>query len=109
MIISSKKVSEYKMKNKKGHLPEKTSAEKIMDIFDLPKNKSGIVTALHITGTYEVMVEGHKGIIKYTDEMISINCPQFIMKINGENLEITSVADEYITIKGRVAGVEYVF
>ncbi len=97
------------MKNKTHKTPEKSVPEKVMDAFELPKNKSGIITALHITGVHEAIVEGHKGIIEYTDKIIRLNTPQFIMKISGEELEITAVAEEYITLKGIICGVEYQF
>lgn len=95
------------MKNQ--DLPGKSIPEKMMDVFQLPKNKSGIITALHITGIHEALIEGHKGIIEYTDKVIRLNTPQFIMKITGADLEITGVAEEYITIKGIIVGVEYDF
>ena len=97
------------MKKQAAKPPEKTLPEKMMDVFQLPKNKSGIITALHITGIHEAVVEGHKGIIEYTDKVIRLNTPQFIMKISGAELEITGVAEEYITVKGMIFGVEYVF
>ncbi len=98
-----------KMRKKGPELPEKSPAEKVMDAFQLPKNKSGIITALHITGVHEAIVEGHRGIIEYTSEVIRLNTPQFIMKISGAELEITAVAEEYIELKGLICGVEYLF
>ena len=89
--------------------PPKSVPEKIMDAFELPKNKSGIITALHITGIREAVVEGHKGIIEYTDKCIKLNTPQFVMKLSGAELEITGVAEEYISVKGIITGVEYIF
>lgn len=88
---------------------KKPLSEKMMDAFELPKNKSGIITSINITGIHEALVEGHKGIIEYTDKTIKLNTPQFIMKINGADLEITEVAEEYIAIKGIIVGVEYIF
>lgn len=90
-------------------LPEKSLPEKVMDIFELPKNKSGIITALNITGVHQAVVEGHKGIIEYTENVIKINTPQFILKLCGANLEISGVAEEYIEIRGIITGVEYIF
>ena len=97
------------MKKNTAKPPEKSVPEKMMDAFELPKNKSGIITTLHITGVHEAVVEGHKGIIEYTDKVIRLNTPQFIMKLSGAELEITAVAEEYIGIKGIIFGVEYLF
>ena len=97
------------MKKESKKLPQKSLPEKVMDAFELPKNKSGIITSLNITGVHEALVEGHKGIIEYTDTVIRLNTPQFIMKLCGANLEITGVSEEYIMIKGIITGVEYLF
>ena len=97
------------MRKKESKPPEKTVPEKVMEAFQLPKNKSGIITALHITGVHEAIVEGHRGIIEYTDKTVRLNTPQFIMKISGAELEITAVAEEYIELKGLICGVEYIF
>lgn len=88
---------------------KKPFSEKMMDALDLPKNKSGIITSLSITGVHEAIVEGHKGIIEYTDKTIKINTPQFILKLNGADLEITEIAEEYIAVKGIIVGAEYIF
>lgn len=88
---------------------KKPFSEKMMDALDLPKNKSGIITSLNITGVHEAIVEGHKGIIEYTDKTIKINTPQFILKLNGADLEITEIAEEYIAVKGIIVGAEYIF
>ena len=53
------------MKKESKKLPEKSLPEKVMDVFELPKNKSGIITSLNITGVHEAFIEGHKGIIEY--------------------------------------------
>ena len=97
------------MRRKETDFPPKSMPEKIMDAFELPKISSGIVTAVHITGIREAVVEGHKGIIEYTDKCIKFNAPQFVIKLSGAELEITGVAEEYITVKGIITGVEYLF
>ena len=98
-----------KVRKRDKKLPEKSLPEKVMDAFELPKNRSGMITSITITGVHEALVEGHKGIIEYTDTVIKLNTPQFIMKICGAELEITGVAEEYIMIKGIIMGVEYIF
>lgn len=97
------------MKKQANKPPEKSIPEKMMDIFELPKNKSGFIPALHITGVHEAIIEGHKGIIEYTDKVVRLNTPQFIIKINGADLEITGVAEEFIKVKGIILGAEYIF
>ena len=97
------------MRKKEVAAPPKSVSEKIMDAFELPKDKSGIIPALHITGIREAVIEGHKGIIEYTDKCIKLNTARFVLKLSGAELEITCVAEEYITVKGIITGVEYIF
>ena len=35
---------------------KKPLSEKMMDAFELPKNKSGIITSLNITGIHEALI-----------------------------------------------------
>lgn len=97
------------MRRKKVEVPPKSVPEKIMDVFQLPKDKSGIVPAVHITGVREAVIEGHKGIIEYTEKCIKLNTSQFVIELNGAELEIVGVAEEYINVKGIITGVEYIF
>ena len=93
---------------KKHQTGQKTMKEKVVDVLALPKEASGTVTLVHITDTEELVVEGYKGIVEYTDTTIRLLTHKFMLKISGKNLEIESIATEYISIIGEIAGVEYI-
>ncbi len=97
------------MKKEKNASPEKKVSEKMLELFEIPKDKSGIITSLNITGIHEATVEGYKGIIDYSENIIKLNTTQFIMEISGEKLEIAGITEEYISIKGVINGVKYIF
>ena len=88
--------------------PEKSIPEKVVEALALPKDASGVVTVVNITDMSEIVVDGFRGIIEYTDSVIRLNTPKFMLKIDGRNLEIKTVATDYISIKGCILGVEYI-
>ena len=95
------------MRNKKKQ-PETTSAyEKVFDALSLPKSAAGLTTTVTITGTNAILVEGYRGIIKYSDTLILLNAPKYIIRITGADLEITEISSEYISLRGVVASLEY--
>ena len=95
------------MRNKKKQ-PETASAyEKVFDALSLPKSAAGLTTTVTITGTDAIMVEGYRGIIKYSDTLVLLNAPKYIIRITGADLEITEIASEYISLRGVIASLEY--
>ena len=81
--------------------------EKVFDALSLPKSAAGLTTTVTITGTNAILVEGYRGIIKYSDTLILLNAPKYIIRITGADLEITEIASEYISLRGVVASLEY--
>ena len=95
------------MRNKKKQ-PETASAyEKVFDALSLPKSAAGLTTTVTITGTDAILVEGYRGIIKYSDTLVLLNAPKYIIRITGADLEITEIASEYISLRGVIASLEY--
>ena len=87
---------------------QKTSvSEKVAEAFGLPKESMGVVSHVNIIGREEVSVEGYRGILEYTENIVRLNTDKFIIKIVGADLEIGIIAEEYISIKGLISGVEY--
>ncbi len=96
------------MKRNKKKQPETASAyEKVFDALSLPKSAAGLTTTVTITGINSILVEGYRGIIKYSDTLVLLNAPKYIIRITGMGLEITEIASEYISLCGVIAAVEY--
>jgi sporulation protein YqfC len=93
---------------KENQTGQKSIKEKMVDVLALPKESSGTVTLVHITDNEEAIIEGYKGIVEYTDVSIRLMTHKFMLKISGKNLEIKSIASEYISIIGSISGVEYI-
>lgn len=82
-------------------------SEKVINVLGLPKEGLGAAAAINIIGREEISVEGYKGILEYTENIVRLNTDKFIIKITGADLSIGIVAEEYINIKGLISGVEY--
>lgn len=95
------------LRNKKKKQESASAYEKVFDALSLPKTAAGLTTTVTITGINSLLVEGYRGIIKYSDTLILLNAPKYIIKITGADLEITEIASEYISLRGVIVCVEY--
>ena len=62
-----------------------------------------------ITGTGELLLEGHKGILEYSEEQISVNGAGTIIKIRGSGLTLGAMTRRELLIQGQIISVEFVF
>ena len=95
------------MRNKKRKQVDTSAYEKVFDALSLPKTAAGLTTTVTVTGNNSIIVEGYRGIIKYSDTLVLLNAPKYIIRITGANLEITEIACEYISLRGIIAALEY--
>jgi len=82
--------------------------EKVAEVLDLPADIMGDVPIITVTGNSDIKIEAYRGIIEYSDICIRLNTAHFMLRITGKNLELKSVAIEYIHIKGQISGVEFI-
>ena len=95
------------MRNKKKLKETPSAYEKVFDALSLPKTAAGLTTTVTVTGKESMLIEGYRGIIKYSDTLVLLNAPKYIIRITGADLEITEIACEYISIRGVIASLEY--
>lgn len=95
------------MRNTKRKQKNPSAYEKVVDTLSLPKVAAGLSSRITITGTDSILVEGYRGIIRYSDTLVLLNAPKYIIKISGADLEITEIAAEYINLKGIITALEY--
>jgi len=81
--------------------------EKLSNTFELPKDIVLDVSKVIITGTEQVTIENHKGIVEYSEELIRINTGSGIMKLCGKSLTIKTILQEEITITGAISNIEF--
>lgn len=75
---------------------------RICDAADLPDEPMPNQPLIEIIGCDRILVENHKGVLKYTNECIHI-CVRFgQVCVTGERLELTRMTKGQLIISGRL-------
>ncbi len=85
--------------------------EKIMDSIsrnlDLPTDTVSGYAHIEMSGNREVIVEGCKGVLEYSDCVISLNTGKLTVKFCGCDMTILSMQGSQAIIKGIITCVEF--
>lgn len=84
-------------------LPEET-AEK----FDLPADAVAGVPKITITGKARVLVENHKGLLGYEEELVEVNGGRIRILIHGADLELRAMNRNDLVVTGQIMSVEFI-
>ncbi len=96
------------MKKNKDIKEKNDIKEKMSEILELPREIILDVPKIVLVGNNDLTIENYKGIIEYSDSLIRINTNEYMIKIQGEQLEIRTITDEEIMIKGFITCVEFI-
>ena len=88
-----------------GKLNEK--AELIADRFDLPDDALAGTVKLTVNGRRRVLVENHKGIVSYEDDLIAVDCGSMRINIRGDGLQLGAMDRDDMLILGRLLAIEF--
>jgi sporulation protein YqfC len=69
-------------------------------ILDLPK--------VILLGNLKLVVENHRGILKYSAQVIQINIPEGELIIEGKGLQLQSIRLEEICVEGQIKSVTFI-
>ena len=86
---------------KKGSLLEKTA-----EVFDLPGDLVAGLPRIEITGSRELRMENHKGILAYGEDEIHISGGRMIVKVRGSGLELRAMNASELLITGDLSGID---
>ena len=86
--------------NRKG-LREKTA-----EALDLPGEVVAGLPHIELTGSHELRMENHKGILAYGSEEIHISGGKLIVKVRGRGLELRAMNAGQLLITGSIQGVD---
>ena len=59
-----------------------------------------------VFGGHTVVVEGHKGIVDYTTEQVTLAVGKSLLRICGNNLHIKCLEKHFAVVTGKVLSVE---
>ncbi|MBO5453458.1 MAG: sporulation protein YqfC [Clostridia bacterium] len=80
--------------------------EKLAEKSGMPREIVLNYPKLTLIGNNELEIENYKGIIEYSDTLIRLNTYLFMFRIEGSELEISSVTTDFISVRGKIKGIE---
>lgn len=79
--------------------------EKAADRLMLPAEAVGAVKVT-LTGGTQVLIESHKGLLEYGDELITVSCGKQMVRVRGEGLSLLAMNSSSLIIKGCILGID---
>ena len=89
-----------------GRREGRSFLERTADAFDIPADAVAGLPRIEITGNRELMIENHRGILEYDENLIRINGGRLMIVITGQNLVITAMNQSELAVAGEIAGIE---
>ena len=80
--------------------------EKLARRTDLPADIVAGAIKVALTGTEQVLVENHRGILAYTDGLVEVNGKGVLLRIRGEKLLLRAMDSEMLLVTGKIFGVD---
>lgn len=81
-------------------------AELLADKLDIPADALGSVK-LSLCGRSRLLVENHRGIITYNDNLIEIDCGSVKLAVRGDALRLGAMNGRDMFICGRIIALEF--
>lgn len=86
---------------------KKNIFERTMDKLELPGEVLADLPRVSMTGSSRLLVENHKGLMDYGEEMILIAGGRITVKVLGEQLELCAMTTEALLIRGEIFQIEF--
>ena len=80
---------------------------RISRIFDLPQDVILNLPKLSLTGNLDLVIENHRGIIKYTTESVKIRVYHGQVIVGGAELMIESIESDILAVTGQIADLSF--
>ena len=62
---------------------------------------------IEVIANNNLLIENHRGILEYGDELMRINCGDLIIKVTGYDLELKTLNLNELSITGNILSLEY--
>lgn len=80
---------------------------RMAELFDLPADLVAGLTHVELLGDRQFYLEGHGGILSYSDTQIDISTGGAVLRVRGGNLALRSMTDREVRIWGKIDGIEF--
>lgn len=64
-----------------------------------------LIPHIELCADERAVVEGCKGILSYSDEIISLNCKHITVNFSGTGLSLCELTEGKVTVKGKISGI----
>ena len=81
--------------------------ERMAEMFDLPADLVAGLAHMEVLGDRQFFLEGHEGILSYSDAQIDVSTRAGVVRVRGEGLELRSMTEQEVRIRGRISAVEF--
>ena len=86
---------------------ESNFRQRLAEIFDLPQEVILDLPLISIVGNLNLKVENHRGIIKYTPELVEIKIKRGQLIIEGRQLNIEQIKKEKVVVVGKIDNLSF--
>ena len=81
---------------------------RVAETLDLPLDAISNAPRIEIIGKEKFICENFRGIIDYNENSFKINTHSGIIKLEGDELVISSITDEEVCVTGNIVRVEFI-
>lgn len=81
---------------------------RMAELFDLPADLVAGLPHMELLGDRQFFLEGHEGILSYSDTQIDVSTGGAVLRVRGSALDLRSMTDSEVSIRGRIDAVEFV-
>ena len=81
---------------------------RMAELFDLPADLVAGLAHAELLGNRQFFLEGHEGILAYSDTQIDISTGGSVVRVRGSGLELRSMTDREVRIRGSIDAVEFI-
>ncbi|MBQ9647798.1 MAG: YabP/YqfC family sporulation protein [Oscillospiraceae bacterium] len=81
---------------------------RMAELFDLPADLVAGLAHMELLGDRQFFLEGHEGILAYSDTQIDISAGKGIVRVRGGSLELRRMTEHEVRIRGKIDAVEFI-
>ncbi|MBE7002692.1 MAG: sporulation protein [Ruminococcaceae bacterium] len=81
---------------------------RMAELFELPGDLVAGLAHMELLGDREFFLEGHEGILAYSDTQIDVSAQGLVVRVRGTGLELRSMTGDEVRVRGRIDAVELV-
>jgi len=86
---------------------KRNTPKKIIKKLDIPEDIIFDIPRITMLVPHELRIENYKNILEYENSKITLACKDTLIGISGENLEISLITDEEVSVTGTVFIMEF--